>query len=136
MHKAYEAWAQKYATQGVFKVFWAGIPHVVVTDPEHARRMLTASSMPFLPIVAKDNYEAELLANQLLFLHGEEWKERRAPFTQFLANPAKLEKYLPFMLTSIDRFVEQLAPSADAEEPIDIWWAILFSKSLKNPNDT
>jgi cytochrome P450 len=121
MHEAYDMWAQKYAEHGVFKVFLGGALHVVVVDPALVTKMLTSSPDRFNPLVPTSELDRLWLENQMLFLNGSAWKERRASFNQFLINPAKLEAYFPLMLRSIDRLADHLATIADSSAAVDIW---------------
>lgn len=121
IHKAYEMWAQDYAEDGVFKVFWGGKPHVVVASSELTNKMLTCTSDKFCPLVAGSRQDQEFIDNHMLVLSGEAWKERRIPFNQFLFNTEKLRAYFPTMLEIVKKHVDTLGKHCGSKESFDIW---------------
>lgn len=122
MAPAYRTWAAQYAHHGVFKVFWGGIPHVIVTEPSLVRRVLTSTGQKYKqPFVRATDLDAQMLANNMLFMTtGKEWKERRNVWTPFFSQ-RRLESYLPGMLRSLGRLDGALDRAAAEGKVIDLW---------------
>eukprot|EP01026_Neomeris_dumetosa_P019290 TRINITY_DN17765_c0_g1_i10.p1 TRINITY_DN17765_c0_g1~~TRINITY_DN17765_c0_g1_i10.p1 ORF type:complete len:539 (-),score=65.21 TRINITY_DN17765_c0_g1_i10:375-1991(-) len=114
------AWMKEYGP--IFKYYMGGVPIVVISDPEWARKVFMKSHYRPYKALGLPLSGLRLKFNQqgLFWSKGQQFKTLKSAW-QVAFNQGSVQNYFPLMLRHTDELCETLSKKSASGEVFDIW---------------
>jgi cytochrome P450 len=117
LHRDIEKWSDQYGS--IFKIKFANIPAVVITDPETIQYVLKNRPEKFRRLHKMDNVIREMGIHGVFNAEGEDWKRQRQMVTQAL-NMSHIINFFPLLTHIIEKLLARWNHLSAENSSIDI----------------